>query len=252
MNSILEGARLVREDGNRRLFDFGKASFCRIQLANTGKGGNIKFAVGECIKENWIDDAPGGNRRYYAAELSIPAGLQDRVAQAYNHPVFMDFDRRYMQTHGYGRYEAIELPPEINFYVAYRTDLAEGSEILHSRLRDDYNARVPQVLAAMEEWSDLTVQMKNALKNGDYSTVQRLIDRNFDLRSEVCSGSISSRNRQMIEVARSTGASAKFTGSGGAIVGTFEDEAMFENLRRKLKIYGVEIVKPNIVRQGGE
>ena len=46
MNSILEGARLVREDGNRRLFDFGKASFCRIQLANTGKGGNIKFAVG--------------------------------------------------------------------------------------------------------------------------------------------------------------------------------------------------------------
>ena len=185
-------------------------------------------------------------------ELSIPAGLQDRVAQAYNHPVFMDFDRRYMQTHGYGRYEAIELPPEINFYVAYRTDLAEGSEILHSRLRDDYNARVPQVLAAMEEWSDLTVQMKNALKNGDYSTVQRLIDRNFDLRSEVCSGSISSRNRQMIEVARSTGASAKFTGSGGAIVGTFEDEAMFENLRRKLKIYGVEIVKPNIVRQGGE
>jgi hypothetical protein len=74
MDSILENAKLVREDGNRRLFDFGKASFCRIQLANTGKGGKIRFAAGECIKENWIDDAPGGYRRYYTAELSIPAG----------------------------------------------------------------------------------------------------------------------------------------------------------------------------------
>ncbi len=74
MNSILESARLVREDGNRRLFDFGKASFCRIQLANTGKGGNIKFAAGECIKDGWLDSDPGKYRRYYAAELTIPAG----------------------------------------------------------------------------------------------------------------------------------------------------------------------------------
>ena len=38
----------------------------------------------------------------------------------------------------------------------------------------------------------------------------------------------------MVEAARSAGASAKFTGSGGAIVGTYEDEAMFAALQERL------------------
>ena len=77
-------------------------------------------------------------------ELGIPAGLQDRVAQAYNTPVFMDFDKQYMADHGIGRYQKISIPSDLNIYVAYRTDLAEGSEILHSRLRDDYESGVPR------------------------------------------------------------------------------------------------------------
>ena len=183
-------------------------------------------------------------------ELSIPAGLQDRVAQAYNVPVYMDFNREYMAEKGYGIYEEIKIPDNINFYVAYRTDLAEGSEILHSRLKDDYESGVPEVLAAMKEWSDLTLRMKNAFVNGDLESIPLLINRNFDLRSEVCGGSISVKNRQMIEIARRSGASAKFTGSGGAIVGTFENDEMFSELRRKLKVFGVEVVRPRIVTGG--
>jgi glucuronokinase len=75
-----------------------------------------------------------------------------------------------------------------------------------------------------------------------------LINRNFDLRSEVCSGSISEKNRRMVELARSCGASAKFTGSGGAIIGTYENEAMFDTLRTTLKGYDVDIIRPNIVK----
>ena len=183
-------------------------------------------------------------------ELSIPAGLQDRVAQAYKVPVFMDFSREYMEQMGHGLYEKIEIPGDINFYVAYRTDLAEGSEILHSRLKDDYESGVPEVLAAMKEWADLTVQMKKAFENGDHGIIPKLINRNFDLRSEVCCGSISSKNRRMIEIARRAGASAKFTGSGGAIVGTFENDEMFADLQRSLKVFGVEVVRPRIVTDG--
>lgn len=183
-------------------------------------------------------------------ELSIPAGLQDRVAQAYNHPVYMDFDRAHMEKFGYGKYEKISIPPELNFYVAYRTDLAEGSEILHSRLRDDYQAGVPAVLAAMAEWAELTVRMRRALETGDFAILPALIDRNFDLRSEVCAGSISDKNRRMVEIARRAGASAKFTGSGGAIIGTFEDDGMFERLRRDLKSSAVEVIRPDIVTSG--
>ena len=79
-----------------------------------------------------------------------------------------------------------------------------------------------------------------------------LINRNFDLRSEVCAGSISEKNRRMVDIARKCGASAKFTGSGGAIVGTFEDEKMFETLQRELKVFGVEVIKPHIVTGGAD
>lgn len=181
-------------------------------------------------------------------ELSIPAGLQDRVAQAYNTPVFMDFAREHMEKYGYGIYQPIDIPENLNFYVGFRTDLAEGSEILHSRLRDDYNAGKPDVLAAMKEWASLSDQMQQALKERDKAAVSRLIDRNFDLRCQVCSGSISDKNRRMVELARACGASAKFTGSGGAIIGTYENEAMFETLRSTLKEYDVDIIRPSIVR----
>ena len=183
-------------------------------------------------------------------ELSIPAGLQDRVAQVYNHPVYMDFNREQMEKNGTGIYKKITIPDDLNLFVAYRTDLAEGSEILHSRLRDDYNSGNPQVLNAMKEWVNLTEQMNIALKKRDYSKVAALINRNFDLRCEVCSGSISEKNRQMVEAARKVGASAKFTGSGGAIVGTYENENMFHALVDELKKSGVNVIKPHIVTSG--
>ena len=185
-------------------------------------------------------------------ELSIPAGLQDRVAQVYEHPVYMDFDREHMKKYGFGKYEKINIPAGINFFVAYRVDLAEGSEILHSRLRDDYNAGVPGVLEAVAEWAELSVKMRAALEKKDFSVIPELINRNFDLRSEVCAGSISQKNHRMIKIARDAGASAKFTGSGGAIIGTFEDEEMYQRLSRNLKVFGVETIKPHIVANDSE
>ncbi len=183
-------------------------------------------------------------------ELSIPAGLQDRVAQAYEEPVFMDFEKSYMEKYHYGIYTPIQIPDGLNFYVAYRTDLAEGSEILHSRLRDDFNAGVPQVCDAMKEWADLTLQMKEALAAMNVPRMNMLINRNFDLRCEVCRGSISEKNLRMVQIARRVGASAKFTGSGGAVIGMYENENMFGYLKTEMKKYGVEVIKPQIVRAG--
>ncbi len=182
-------------------------------------------------------------------ELGIPAGLQDRVAQAYNYPVYMDFDEPYMARHGVGNYQLLELPPELPVYIAYRTDLAEGSEILHNRLREDYQSGVPCVLAAMREWADLTDQVREALERQDFDRLGPLLNRNFDLRCEVCGGSVSTKNRQMVELARSVGASAKFTGSGGAIIGTYRDQAMYEELGRVLRAHRIELIKPEIVYQ---
>ena len=182
-------------------------------------------------------------------ELGIAAGLQDRVAQAYNEPIFMNFDEKIMKTNGYGHYETISIPDSMNLYIAFRTDLSEGSEILHSHLREDYESGKGDVLAAIHEWSDLTEQAKKAITSGDYNEMAQLINRNFDLRCEVCS-SVSNKNKLMVELARSVGASAKFTGSGGGIIGTYKDEKMFKELTEKLKKHKIETVKPSIVTGG--
>ena len=50
----------------------------------------------------------------------------------------------------------------------------------------------------------------------------------------------------MVMTARATGASAKFAGSGGAIVGTYEDEAQFARLSQALAAIGCQTIHPEI------
>ncbi|MCK5465780.1 MAG: hypothetical protein KAI95_22275, partial [Bacteroidales bacterium] len=66
-----------------------------------------------------------------------------------------------------------------------------------------------------------------------------------DLRKSVMK--ISSKNIEMVELARSAGASAKFTGSGGAIIGTYQDNSMYENLKKILSKNNITIIKPEIL-----
>ena len=102
----------------------------------------------------------------------------------------------------------------------------------------------------MEEWAQLTCRVKTAFERRDFNAVPELLNRNFDLRCEVCPNAVSSKNRQMVELARSVGASAKFTGSGGAIIGTYENEKMYCELVRVLKTEGINVIKPEIVGTG--
>jgi glucuronokinase len=51
----------------------------------------------------------------------------------------------------------------------------------------------------------------------------------------------------MIQTARSVGASANFAGSGGAIVGCYDDENMFQQLAAAMDNIGVAVIKPRVV-----
>ena len=178
-------------------------------------------------------------------ELGIGAGLQDRVAQAYEVPVFMDFDREIMESRNYGIYEPLEKKHLQNLYIAYQNDLSEGSEVVHNDFRERYNFGVKEVVEAIDSWAEITIQGRKALETGDREKLNQLINQNFDLRRSVMN--ISSKNIEMVELARSTGASAKFTGSGGAIIGTFEDNKMYENLQKALGKKNIAIIKPEIL-----
>ena len=176
-------------------------------------------------------------------ELGIPAGLQDRVAQAYQGLIYMDFDRAVMEARGYGRYEALDLTLLPPTYVAYRADLSEGTEVYHNDLRARWNRGDTDVVDAMKYWSDLTARFREALLRGDRPEMHRLINANFDKRASLYD--VGDGNRDMVATARRAGASAQFAGSGGAIVGIYEDEAMFQHLAEAFAPKGICVVKPD-------
>jgi len=176
-------------------------------------------------------------------ELKIGAGLQDRVAQVHSCPVYMDFDKHLMESRGFGEYVPFDKALLPNIYLAYSNNLSEGSEVLHNDLSSRYAKGDSSVLDAVEQWKQLTDEVWRKLQGGN-KDIAGEINRNFDIRSNVCA--ISEGNRQMIEAARSVGASAKFTGSGGAIIGTYADEDMYEKLTYALNKINASILKPDI------
>ncbi len=179
------------------------------------------------------------------AELGVPAGPQDRVIQVYEGVVYMDFERDLMEGRGYGEYEPLDPSLLPNLYVAYRTSLSEGTEIFHNNIRQRWEAGDQSIVNAMRSWAAYAAEGRQALLERDHRTLERLIDANFDLRAEIYR--ISPKNLEMINTARRYGASANFAGSGGAIVGTYSDEAMFEKLAAAFRDIGVGLVKPEIV-----
>src|SRR5438477_7081845 len=77
-------------------------------------------------------------------ELGVPAGLQDRVIQAYEGLVYMDFAKSLMERQGYGNYEALDPALLPNVYLAYRTSLSEGTEVFHNNVRSRWLAGDPE------------------------------------------------------------------------------------------------------------
>jgi glucuronokinase len=176
-------------------------------------------------------------------ELQITAGLQDRVVQVYEGLVYMDFDKELMDRQGYGHYENLDislLPP---IYLAYRKDLAEVSGIAHGNLRGRFLAGDQKVIDAMKYIAERAELARDCLINRQPEKLPAIMNQNFDKRREIFP--ISRHNIDMIEAARSTGASAKFPGSGGAIVGTYEDEKMLDRLHHVLEPLGAVVVKPD-------
>lgn len=178
-------------------------------------------------------------------ELGIAAGLQDRVIQAYEGLVFMDFSQKTMQHKNglwCGKYEALDpshLPP---LYVAFNTLEGEPTETFHNNLRARYDQKEPAVVDAMTKFADLAQQGRNALLAGDHAKFAKCVDANFDTRLSICR--LPHAHVEMVRVARRAGASAKFAGSGGAIVGTITDNDHFKRLSEALGEIGCTVLRP--------
>jgi len=179
-------------------------------------------------------------------ELGITAGLQDRVIQVYEGLVYMDFspeatDR--LDGLSCGTYEPLDpalLPP---LYIAYSTEVSEPTEVIHNNLRGRFNQGEPAVVKAMQEFAELTVQARDALLERNHRRLGELIDQNFDLRRSICR--LPAGQAEMVDRARRCGATAKFAGSGGAIIGTYPDEATYRRLEDDLPRIGCRVFRVN-------
>jgi glucuronokinase len=177
-------------------------------------------------------------------ELGVPAGPQDRVIQVYEGVVYMDFARPLMESRGYGEYESLDPSLLPNIYLAFRTSLSEGTEVFHNNVRERWNRGDPAVVSAMLRWAEIAAEGRCAILQSDYRRLGQLINENFDLRASIYK--IDQGNLEMIHAARRAGASSNFAGSGGAIVGAYEDETMFQRLQAEMKPLNVAVVKPDI------
>jgi glucuronokinase len=158
----------------------------------------------------------------------------------------MDFSRELMEARGYGNYENMDPALLPNMYVAYRTSLSEGTEVFHNNLRERWNRGDPEVVNAMKTWAGYAEEGRACLRSRDFARLDELVDANFDLRARIYK--IDRGNLEMVQTARQAGATANFAGSGGAIVGTYKDEAGFQQLTDAMRPIGIAVIKPKIVQ----
>lgn len=169
--------------------------------------------------------------RVETEQLGITAGLQDRVVQTYGGLVSMDFgsmevDGRFGVAHGqYEREDPAALPL---LFLAYREEAAEPSDAYHAHLRARFEAGDAVVRDTMRALAGVALEGRAALRWSAKEQFGELIGENMRLRRRL--GPLPVAQLELVDVAQLHGAPSTFTGSGGAVVGAYDDDAQLTEL----------------------
>jgi glucuronokinase len=176
-------------------------------------------------------------------ELDIRAGLQDRVAQTYGGVTYMDFNKELVEKHGYGEYESLDVALLPSLFLAY-IGKPEDSGKAHNDVRERWKNGDREVIDAMKGFAAITDAGRLALLERDHVKLATLMNQNFDLRRNIFGDTvIGAENLDMVRIARENGAPAKFSGSGGAIVGMIHDDAHEKSLHDAYTRAGYSFVR---------
>ena len=175
-------------------------------------------------------------------ELGIMAGPQDRVVAVYGGVVAMDFSAAARAHRRPARRLSAaadgDAPP---LFVAYDARLSKFSGTVHNAMR--YRAAIehnPAVIEAMTRKAKLVDEAVAALRAGRRDRLGPIMDRDFDVRRSVYD--LPADQVRMIDIARRHGSHAKFAGSGGAVIGTYEDAAHLRRLTGAYAEAGISVV----------
>ena len=182
-------------------------------------------------------------------ELGITAGPQDRVIAVYGGVVVMDFSEEARARHGGRHGDYRPLPPELlpPLFVAWDERLSKSSGTVHNAMR--YRAAIehdPAVIEAMTRKAALVDEAVAALRAGHRERLGPIMDRDFDLRRSVYD--LPADQVRLIDIARRHGSHAKFAGSGGAAIGTCEDDAHLARITAAYAEAGISVVPVRVAR----
>ena len=174
--------------------------------------------------------------------LDIHGGLQDRLPQAYNRMLHMDFREDLMDGRGWGAYSHIDdaLLPEM--WVAHAA-MGDESGRVHADLPGRWAEQEPVMVRVIGELAWCAHRGKEALESADVNALATEIDRNFDLRTELFGQEALGDNIAMVELARELGSCAKQPGSGGAILGIVPDDDFIERATPAFAEHGWTLVR---------
>ena len=177
-------------------------------------------------------------------ELGINAGLQDRVIQTYGGMVYMDFNREDMENLGHGIYEPMDSRLIPNLFLVYTENPGKDSGKMHNEVRFRFNQGDKEIINAMATFASYAQEAKDALNKKDHKRFGELMNMNFDLRRKIYGDKvIGEESLRMVEIARKLGATSKFPGSGGAVIGMYEDENHYEILKEAYVSNGFRFTK---------
>lgn len=171
-------------------------------------------------------------------ELGIAAGLQDRVAQSFGGLTFMDFGDEPARGRPYEQLDPGGLPP---LFVAHLASAAEPSHEFHSRLRARVEAGDRAAAAGLEELAASAERARAAARACDGDAVATELRVTYEARRRLAP--LDPRHVELVEIAERCGSEANFSGSGGAVVGRYRDDAHLAELERAYAEAGCELLR---------
>jgi glucuronokinase len=165
-------------------------------------------------------------------DLGIAAGLQDRIVQAREALVAMNFGSE-------GRPLCEELDESLlpALVVAWHPEAAGPSGVAHAPLRERHSRGDPEVVNAIERLTTAAARAREALVDGDLKQFAECVDASYDERCRLMP--VHTRVREMVDAVRNAGGSANSAGSGGAIVGT---QPVKDGWRERLEAGGARVI----------
>ncbi|MCP4004808.1 MAG: GHMP kinase [bacterium] len=174
-------------------------------------------------------------------DLGIAAGPMDRVAQAYEDVLHMDFAPPRTPA-SYARLDPKLLPV---MYIAWDPRGGEVSGRVHSDVRSRWTSGDPQVLEAMRRFRELVDEGIDCLQKRDLAGFRQCVDRNFDMRATIWK--LTDRDQQLVAIGRSQGSAVKFCGSGGSVIGVPGDASELPAIERAYRDAGYELIRPSVL-----